>query len=66
MKTLGTIVGYVVVLTVLFGILWIFVKVLEAVFWLLVPIFTVTGEAFLLIILGMLFSFLCGAMWANR
>lgn len=66
MKTLGTIIGYCVALTVLFAIVWIFLKVLGAVFWLLVPVFTMTGVTLLLIVLGLLLAFMCGTIWGDK
>jgi len=66
MKTLANIIAYVIALTVLFAVVWIFVKVLGAVFWLLVPICTVAGVTLLLIIMGLVFAFGLGVMWADK
>lgn len=66
MKALGTVLGYVLMLTVLFAVVWIFVKVLEAVFWLLVPIFTAAGVTLLLLFIVLVLTFMCGVMWADR
>lgn len=66
MKVLGTVIAYMIGLTVLFAVVWIFVKVLGALFWLLVPICTVTGVTLLLIIMGLVFAFGLGVMWADK